>query len=727
MTDSLLSIALNSLFWAGIWLTLGRPPHREFIDQVLETLVAGFVVIVLALEALGLFGAIYGPAISAVCVGTALVGLPAWRRRKSTGVSAIADARREAAARITWRQAPSWIAVSLAAWAALHYLLVGLVLPVQVTSDAPIYHLSFAARWWQSGSLDFVPAPFGDAAATYFPANGELWLTWLLVAGADGTLVKVGQWPFVLVSATALYGLARDAGVRPDAAVFPAVLWVGLPLVLSQSSLANVDLIWTAFYLAAVTLLFRWLGARAADARRRLLFFALACGIVAGSKAVGAVFVMLLIVPAIAIIARHRRPMDLVVLAVGVCVPSGFWYVRNLAATGNPLYPLEIALFGHVLAEGWYRSSAMTASAYHIPVTEWRVLLDRLLLVAGPVGLAGLVAGSAVGFAHAWRASADRASRRVSIACSSLALAHLAIYWWLVPYNTQERFLAAALGLSLVPLSTVFARSGWLQAAGVAALAWQLLGPPIGSESGASGLIPLTDNPLSLGSLSAAMFLPLTIAAAAIVMQWTRPVRVLLAGSIVVIGCLGSAWPAGRFLGEQPLLQFYPVAGFGARLFPGWEILERHAPPGGARVAYAGTNLPYYLYGIGLRNTVRYVNVNAPGEWLFHDYHDSLARAGTFQRSDDPFPQWYRAAPDIQSWTDNLRRSQIDFVFVARENRHGRLEAYPGVLPDFPVEKRWADSHPELFEDLGPFHAAPGSVPWVRVYRFIARDAGVVK
>ena len=46
--------------------------------------------------------------------------------------------------------------------------------------------------------------------------------------------------------------------------------------------------------------------------------------------------------------------------------------------------------------------------------------------------------------------------------------------------------------------------------------------------------------------------------------------------------------------------------------YAGWLTL-RHvtAARAGTRVAYAGTNIPYYLLGQGLRNEVRYINIDA--------------------------------------------------------------------------------------------------------------------
>ena len=68
-----------------------------------------------------------------------------------------------------------------------------LLLPVKVVSDGPIYHLYFAVRWWKAGRLFPVASPFGENAATYFPANGDLWFTWLMVAWGGDRLAKIGE------------------------------------------------------------------------------------------------------------------------------------------------------------------------------------------------------------------------------------------------------------------------------------------------------------------------------------------------------------------------------------------------------------------------------------------------------------------------------------------------------------------------------------------------------
>ena len=310
----------------------------------------------------------------------------------------------------------------------------------------------------------------------------------------------------------------------------------------------------------------------------------------------------------------------------------------------------------------------------------------------------------------------ERLSRRALGLCSTLAVAQAVIYWCLLPYNTQERFLSPALGFALVPLSVVLTGRPVLQSATSLLLAWQLLAAGgLGSPSVLQNVFAPVGRPD--GGPWTVLLIPVSLVGAGVLLIVARRGRWPLAAAVVATGCLLAARPAAASLGRQPLRRFYPWSGFAERLRPGWEILEGAAAGSGSRVAYAGTNLPYYLLGVGLRNEVKYVNINDHLDWLPHDYHRQRRRAGRSDLASDPWPQWYPSEADFDAWMKNLHRHRIEFLFVARENRHGRLEPVPGELPAFPVERRWADAHPESFIDLGPYRYPPGVVPWVRVYR----------
>jgi hypothetical protein len=146
--------------------------------------------------------------------------------------------------------------------------------------------------------------------------------------------------------------------------------------------------------------------------------------------------------------------------------------------------------------------------------------------------------------------------------------------------------------------------------------------------------------------------------------------------------------------------------------YRGWLQLDSRAGPSGSRIAYAGTNLPYYLMGVGLRNEVRYINVDAHPGWLMHDYH-RLARAQGDPTWPNPWPTWDRLHPDYHAWLANLRAEAIQILVVASMGRPA------GSLPDadpegFPIERRWAESHPEAFE---PLYGVAEHDPKFRIYR----------
>jgi hypothetical protein len=712
----LAALALNAVFWSGMRAIVARRTRCEGVDLVLATAVSGFVVILLALEMLGTAGLISTASVAAICVATGVLGVWMSRHPSSTGERSRVGAcelRRRSQTRS--HEVFALFAIGVAAWLALVYLLLGLTLPVEAISDAPIYHLPFAVAWWKAGTLALVPTPFGDAAATYFPANGDLWLAWLVASGS-GALAKVGQWPLMVVGATALYGLARVACFPWPAAVMPGALWIGLPIVVTQSSLANVDLIWAAFYLVAVYFVVRWFVGAGPERQRWLFLCALACGIVIGTKAVGALFVTVLLLIAAAAVARGHQPITQgALLGLGVVLPSAYWYLRNLAVTGNPLYPLNLAAFGFSLAPGWYDAAAMNATAYHLPEAAWRTFIGRLELVSGRVGFALVAAGMVIGWIQSARPSIQLQSRRALALYSTLALLHGVLYWFVVPYNTQERFLLAAFGLALVSLASVAAADPVAHAALCLLLLWQLVARTAAGEW--FTVLRVYDNPLALGDMRLTLVMPVSIVAALIVLRCASRARVTLATLIVVAACTVTMRPMMTVLAEQPLLAFYPRTGFAASLFPGWEVVERAASPNGVRVAYAGTNLPYYLFGTGLRNEVQYVNVNDHPDWLPHDYHRARTATGDLRLAHTPFPHWDRDVMDAAAWMANLRRNGIDLLFIARENRHGQLATGTSELPPFPIEREWADAHPEVFVDLGPFEYAPGTIPWVRVYR----------
>ena len=131
-------------------------------------------------------------------------------------------------------------------------------------------------------------------------------------------------------------------------------------------------------------------------------------------------------------------------------------------------------------------------------------------------------------------------------------------------------------------------------------------------------------------------------------------------------------------------------------------------------MAYAGTDLPFYLMGVGLRNEVRYVNVDAHPSWLLHDYQRHALASGNGPGTwPNPRPGWDRIHPDYESWLSNLRAQSIQLLVVTRANP----SEGPHNIADrsgFPIERVWADRHPESFEML---YGEAENDPQFRLYR----------
>jgi len=159
---------------------------------------------------------------------------------------------------------------------------------------------------------------------------------------------------------------------------------------------------------------------------------------------------------------------------------------------------------------------------------------------------------------------------------------------------------------------------------------------------------------------------------------WSRPgrwARAILGGATALLLALAST--VGDPFQRNPRAAFYP---FFPDYYRGWIQLESRSGPQGARIAYSGTNLPYFLFGSGLRNDVRYVNVDSHRGWSMHDYHRQAKLRGQ-PTWPNPWPGWDRLHPDYNAWLANLRAEGINLLVVASMNRPRDSLAMPTRKP----------------------------------------------
>ena len=240
---------------------------------------------------------------------------------------------------------------------------------------------------------------------------------------------------------------------------------------------ANVDSIFVAAYLIAVYFFVSFLTSD--DGIPALLLGSLAAGLALGTKPVGVVFIpplLLLALGAAAVRTRSlwRALVPGVVMLACVVVPSGFWYVRNIVLTGNPLYPLRVAIFGSTIFQGCYGREAMQFSPYYLPPAACAHLSTLFWPCStrdlSPSGLPRLQASGRFDQTAGTRPTGGSGQ------CRPCAL-NVALWWICIPYRTQQRFFLQAVGLAAVPLARLLDRNVWLGRCATALLALHLLTP----------------------------------------------------------------------------------------------------------------------------------------------------------------------------------------------------------------------------------------------------------
>jgi len=507
--------------------------------------------------------------------------------------------------------------------------------------DTLSYHLHVPMTWARDERLSIVPAVFGDPSSAYAPSNLELVYALLLARpNHSAALAVVGQAPFAALAAAAIVAAVRESGGRRVPALAAALAFLLIPEVWGQIGTAMTDLGLAAFLLASLPFARRLWAAPRPD-RRDLLAFATAIGLAVGTKYAGATLAVPFVAVGVAALVRPGRRVAVrdAALAVVVAIATGgFWYVRNVAVTGNPFYPVAVpglplpALYGGAEMRRW---------DYHVPIGDLAAF-GSMLIAAG----VGFASAAGVALARLWRSIE-----------APLALVLLAVFWLVVPYQ-ESRFLFAPLGVAAIAIGRAADRPpapvGWI-GIGIA-IAGSLLQAPAPPRL---LLVPIA------AVAAAAAVLPIFF-------------RRMVAGAAIVGLFVGLVIGGGKF---NPRYDFGDEG-----LADAWAWFRVHGEYND--VAYAGTNLAFPLWDRNLMNRVAYVNVaGAPADRL-HDF--GPPGDGTAE------PAPYRRGASAAVWLANLRAARTSALFVAAMEPIVR-RTIAADADGFPVERAWADARPESF------------------------------
>jgi 4-amino-4-deoxy-L-arabinose transferase-like glycosyltransferase len=278
------------------------------------------------------------------------------------------------------------VLAALVAAAGVYVLALAVVTPPN-DWDALTYHLSRAAFWKQQHAVGYI-ADVSDIRLNVNPPNAEIAMGFTMILSESDRYVALVQTAAVLVCSLAVYGLGRRLVLPLRAALFGALLFGTLPIVLLQAASALNDVVVAAFLLAAAYFL-------VGRARADVPIAALALGLAIGTKFT-ALFALPLLLLVGLVVHMPRSWPRVALTAVGGLLAGSVWYVLNLVETGQ----LEGGLRESAQQEV-ARSLTAAIDSFRLYATEWPDLSgaigrDALLYTVSSIGFIAAAAVAAL-------------------------------------------------------------------------------------------------------------------------------------------------------------------------------------------------------------------------------------------------------------------------------------------------------------------------------------------
>ncbi len=350
--------------------------------------------------------------------------------------------------------APLRVAAAFVGVAYLHVTFLGVV-SEPFAGDELMYHLPLVASFAQEGRI-FVPQ-LGRYWHTdwwvYHPASAYLLYQWWVLPFGGGVLVDLVQLPYALATALATFVLARKFGATQRAALWSALLFLAVPIVINQCKTALVDVTLSFLFTAGLTF-----ALSTPLSGGPLLLAALAWGAVPGAKLSGLIYLAAGAACTVLQLASgtnwrlllRRAAVAGAAMGAAVLVLSGYWFLRNYWLKGSAIFPLSV-----LDAQDMAWSNVIFYGPL-MPLLDFTVY-QPLFFYNYETGVGAQFAGLALPAAAALTSAALR-RRHFGVAAAAL-LPWLMYPFWVVSHSREPHTLFRFV-LPAMPMG--FAAVGWL-------------------------------------------------------------------------------------------------------------------------------------------------------------------------------------------------------------------------------------------------------------------------
>lgn len=212
--------------------------------------------------------------------------------------------------------------------------------------DTLTFHIPNVARWMQTGSFWQVDNFSPLLANGNYPQNGDVVQLAVIQPFQSDAFARVVNVPFAVMAGLAVYAIAVETGAARATGALMGALFTALPaFIFATGEGAKTDPVMLATFGAGLLFLMRHFRT---SRRSDLLLAGIGLGLAFGTKwyAVSSVAGLLVVWGGFWIWAR--RPIralarNATMLIATIAGAGGFWLLRNLVESGNPVFPTKIA------------------------------------------------------------------------------------------------------------------------------------------------------------------------------------------------------------------------------------------------------------------------------------------------------------------------------------------------------------------------------------------------
>jgi hypothetical protein len=262
-------------------------------------------------------------------------------------------------------------------------MFIGYLFP-SYTWDALWYHLPIVGYIMQDGAIrDIANHSFINQWINMFPKNIELLFLWNIIFLDSDLLVDLTQLAFTIIGIVSVYSISMKLAINRKYALYGSLLFFFTPIMILQSTTNYVDIAIAVLFLVAVNFVIshrsepqscnKTEGGLKEQRMYALCLAGLATGILLGSKSSGPLFVGVLSAVIIVREVRERAvsfkaltinqnavlsksmKMYMLYFVIPVLLLGSYWYMKNWIVNGNPVYPMQISLFGTTIFKGLYK------------------------------------------------------------------------------------------------------------------------------------------------------------------------------------------------------------------------------------------------------------------------------------------------------------------------------------------------------------------------------------